>query len=78
MRAWKFQDQIFLLGHPSKFHFVFNYPMEIPHAISLIPLGNPYPQPPPPPILIFSEIAQYQREGEDLEGPLIFHLFHSK
>ena len=26
---------LFFLGHPWKFHFVFNWPLEIPHAISL-------------------------------------------
>ena len=41
---------LFFLGHPRKFHFVFNWPLEIPHAISLIPLEIPYPQPSPPPI----------------------------
>ena len=41
---------LFFLDHPRKFHFVFNWPLEIPHAISLIPLEIPYPQPSPPPL----------------------------
>ena len=37
---------LFFLGHPWKFHFVFNWSLGIPHAISLIPLEIPYHQPP--------------------------------
>ena len=45
---------LLFLGHPLKFHFVFNLTLEIPHAISLIPLEIPYPQ---PPVWFFSGIA---------------------
>ena len=42
---------------PWKFHIIFSWsPLEIPRAISLIPLEIPYPQ--PPPVWIFSGIAQ--------------------
>ena len=45
---------LFFLGHPWKFHFVFNEPLKIPYlAISLISLEIPYPQPHPPPSLDF-------------------------
>ena len=38
---------------PWKFHyFIFNEPLQIPHAISLIPLEIPYPQ---SPVWIFQE-----------------------
>ena len=38
---------LFFLGHPGKFHMLFHwYPLEISHAISLIPLEIPYAQPP--------------------------------
>ena len=37
---------LFFLGHPWKFHFVFNETLKILHAIFLIPLEIPYPQPP--------------------------------
>ena len=36
---------LFFLGHPRKFHFVFNWPLEIPHTLSLIPLEIPYLHP---------------------------------
>ena len=36
---------LFCLGHTLKFLFVFNEPLEIPHAISLIPLEIAYLQP---------------------------------
>ena len=47
-------SKLLFLGHPLKFHFVFNLTLEIPHAISLIPLEIPYPQ---PPVWFFSGIA---------------------
>ena len=37
---------LFFLLHHWKFHFIFNQPLEIPHAISLIPLEILYPQTP--------------------------------
>ena len=46
---------LFFLGHTWKFHFVFNEPLEIPHAISLITLEIAYPQ---PTVWNFSGIAQ--------------------
>ena len=36
----------FFLNYPWKFHVVFNYLMEIPLAISSVPLEIPYPKPP--------------------------------
>ena len=48
---------IFLL-HPWKFHFVFNYPLEILYGISLIPLEIPYPL---PGFFFFSGVAQYSK-----------------
>ena len=59
-----------LFFYPLKFHFVFNYPIEIPHAISLIPLEIPYP--PQPSLLfflVFFGIAQFSK---------IFYLFGKK
>ena len=58
---------LFSVGHPWKFHFVLMEPLdlEIPHAISYIPLEILCPQPPclpaPLPLLFFffSGIAQY-------------------
>ena len=32
------------LEHPWKFHFLFNWPLEFPHALSSIPLKIPWPQ----------------------------------
>ena len=37
---------LFFLGHPWKFCFLFNQPLEIPHAISLISLSLHSVQPP--------------------------------
>ena len=44
---------LFFLGNPWKFYFVFKWPLKIPHAISLILLGIPYPQPPSPCLVFF-------------------------
>ena len=54
------------LWQPWKFHFFFNWPLELPHALSSIPLEIlcPHPPLPPPPHLppnvwIFSGIAHW-------------------
>ena len=31
---------LFFLDHCWKFHFFFNWPLEFPHALSLMPMGN--------------------------------------
>ena len=49
-----------LFFHLWKFHFVFNYPLEIQHAIFLIPLEIPYPTQPSP-VCFFSGIAQFSK-----------------
>ena len=46
---WTGSSIFFFLGHPWKLQFIFNSPLEIPHAISLIPNPEiPYPQTPLP------------------------------
>ena len=53
--SWKFQGKKprpieitwFVLVHPWKFHFFFNWPLEFPHVLSSIPLEIPCPQPTP-------------------------------
>ena len=59
---WKFQDQkqtpgnstLFFLGHAWKFHFIFNYPLEVPYAVYLLLLVIPQPQPPPSPFFFWN------------------------
>ena len=48
---WKFHIIFLTLGN--LWHFVFIYLLEIPHAISLIPLKIPYPPQPSPLCLFF-------------------------
>ena len=57
----KTPSTLFLLVHPRKSHFVFNWPRKLHMLFLMIPLEIPYPQPNPslplPPVRIFSGIA---------------------